>query len=448
MPSYFNSGNYTPKPGFGTTPRYSLEIEARTTAVSGGTRVEVGAVVTHMPAPGVIPAFGSNGSRSWSLPGGREGSTSGPAFTSSSGTFSYNFSNTNPLRVYNYPNIYVPYGGGNLNSGNTSRLSVTISTPSSDFFTSRTLTIDVPLFSLTTISYNSNGGTAAPASQTLAPGGSFTVGAAPTRTGYNFVNWAGSNGVTYTPGSSATVPSSNVTLTAVWSLTAPTGLTVGTKTPNSIQLSWTATSGASGYELYLGNTSVTTTTASSYTFVTLTAATSYVLGVAAFTGSGASRVLGPKGTVTASTIGNPEYAADASYPIAKIGLPYSAQVTATNATSYALAYGSLPPGLTLNTTNGIIGGPTQRPQQRDGTFQSDTEPPHLDIFTFGITASGETGSTSTTKQFSIRTLFPGERLISPKRDLIIARRWDGEKWVVIQKVQRFSGSSWTDISTT
>jgi uncharacterized repeat protein (TIGR02543 family) len=449
MPSYFAEGNYTPK--IGTNPAYRLNIEARTSSVTGGTLVEIAAVVTMTRNPGT-PAFGSNGSRSWSLAGGRDGSTSGPADASGSSTFSYNFSNTNPLQVYNYFDRFVPFGGGNLNSGNTSTLSVTVSTPTSDFFTSRTLTIDVPLYALTTISYNSNGGTAAPASQTLTPGGSFTVGAAPTRTGYTFVNWSGSNGVTYTPGSSATVPSSNVTLTAAWALAAPTGLTVGTRTPNSIQLSWTAISGASGYELYLGDNVVTTTPASSYTFLTLTSATSYTLGVAAFIGSGSSRVLGPKGTINSSTIGNPTYAADAQYPIAKIGLPYAGSVTATNATSYALSYGNLPPGLTLNTANGTIGGTPpggqpQRPTQRE-TFHFNENEGILDSFTFGIRAEGAAGSTPETKQFTIKTVFPGERLNVNATDLIVARRREGSAWVPIQRAQKFNGTTWVDISTT
>ena len=438
MPSYTATGNYTPRPGFGTNPAYRLDIEARTSAASGGTLVEIAAVVTMTRNPGT-PAFGSNGSRSWSLPGGRETSTSGPASASGSSTFSYNFSTTNPNQVYNYFNRFVPFS-----HGASTTLTITVSTPTSDFFTSRTLSVNVPLFTLTTISYDANGGTGAPASESFAPGGSFTVGSAPTRTGYTFVNWSGSNGVTYSPGSSATVPSSNVTLTAVWAPAAPTGLTVGTKTQTSIQLSWNSITGVSGYELFLNGNSVTTTTATSYTFLTLTAATSYTLGVAAFVGSGASRITGPTATTTSSTIGNPEYAADAAYPTAKVGLLYSASVTATNGVSYSLAYGSLPPGLTLG-TNGTISG---TPQQRtDGIYFNDTAGT-LDSFTFGITAAGPAGSTPVTKQFVIRTVFPGERLGATSRDLIIARRLEGTSWIPVQRVRRFNGTTWVDISAT
>jgi uncharacterized repeat protein (TIGR02543 family) len=445
MPDYPASAQFTATGGGGNA--YRLEIIARTSAVTGGTLVEVFGQVVKFRDHGNLNTFGT-GTRSWSLPGGRETSTSGPPLASGSSDWPYFFSEAGipqTVNVYNFFNRYVPYS-----QGTTTRLTVSANGSGSGWLTSASAFVDVPLFTLTTISYNSNGGTAAPASQTLTPGGSFTVGAAPTRTGYTFVNWSGSNGITYTPGSSATVPSSNVTLTAVWALAAPTGLTVGTKTPNSIQLSWTAISGVAGYDLSLNGTFVTTTTATSYTFVTLTAATSYTLGVAAFTGSGSSKVVGPAATTTTSTIGNPEYAAGASYPIAKIGVPYAASVTATNATKYALAYGNLPPGLELNTDTGTIGGPEQRPQQRSGTFQNDTDTPHLDSFTFGITASGVAGSTSTTKQFVIRTFFPGERLASPTaKDFIIARRFDGvSSWVPIQRVRRFNGLTWVDITQT
>jgi len=436
MPSYTNSVNFD---ATGTrADAYTLSIEARTSAATGGTLVEIAASVFMFRNPGT-PAFGPAAPRSWSLPGGRSGSTSGTADASGSSTIPYNFSNTNPLQVYNYFNRYIPYSYGSATT-----LTVSVSGQGSDFFTSAQVSVNVPLFTLTTISYNSNGGTAAPASETLAPGGSFTVGAAPTRTGYTFVNWSGSNGVTYNPGASATVPSSNVTLTAVWAPAAPTGLTIGTKTQTSIQLSWNSITGVSGYQLFLNGNPVTTTTSTSYTFLTLSAATSYTLGVAAFTAS----ATGPTATINSSTIGNPEYAADASYPIAKIGVPYAGSVTATNAVSYALAYGNLPPGLTLNTTNGTIGGSTQRPEQRpDGSYFNDTGGT-LDSFTFGITATGPAGSTPATKQFVIQTVFPGERLSTASRDLIIARRWDGQTWVPVQRARRFNGSTWVDISTT
>ena len=296
------------------------------------------------------------------------------------------------------------------------------------------------------LSYDAGGGSPTPGGQTLAGGAAFTVGAAPTRSGFTFVHWSGSNGTNYAAATSASMPSSNLSLTAVWAPPAPTGLAVGTRTQTSIQLSWDATAGASGYSLLRNGTVVTSTTATSYTYVGLTAGTAYSLGVRAVSSSGGNS---PTSAISTSTLSsNPVFPDGVVYPLAKIGSIYAGSVTATNAQSYELAYGNLPPGLTLNTENGTIGGTTQRPEQRpEGIYFNDTNGT-LDSFTFGIRAIGPEGSTPTVKQFVIRTVFPGERLGTLSRDLIIARRWDGNAWVPIQTAQRFNGSAWVDISTT
>lgn len=77
-----------------------------------------------------------------------------------------------------------------------------------------------------TVSYNANGGTGAPGSQTKTYGVNLTLSSTrPTRTNYNFLGWgvsAGSTSVSYSPGS---IYSANaaITLYAVWQLayTAP-----------------------------------------------------------------------------------------------------------------------------------------------------------------------------------------------------------------------------------
>lgn len=139
MPSYFASGNYATTNG--TASAYRLDIEARTSEVAGGTMVEIAAVVTMTRNPGV-PAFGSGGLRSWSLPGGRNTNTGGPADASGNSTFVYDFAVTNPTQVYNYFNRYVPYS-----YGASTTLTVTVASgSSSSFFTSRTLSVNVPLF--------------------------------------------------------------------------------------------------------------------------------------------------------------------------------------------------------------------------------------------------------------------------------------------------------------
>ena len=75
-----------------------------------------------------------------------------------------------------------------------------------------------------TVSYNANGGSGAPSSQTKTKGIALTLsGTKPTRSGYTFLGWATSAGATsasYQPGGSYTANAS-VTLYAVWSCNHP-----------------------------------------------------------------------------------------------------------------------------------------------------------------------------------------------------------------------------------
>ena len=78
-----------------------------------------------------------------------------------------------------------------------------------------------------TITYNANGGTGEPASQTKTSGKALTLSSTkPTRQGYTFLGWATSSGTSsaqYNPGSSFTTDA-NTTLYAVWRKNAvPTG---------------------------------------------------------------------------------------------------------------------------------------------------------------------------------------------------------------------------------
>lgn len=67
-----------------------------------------------------------------------------------------------------------------------------------------------------TISYNANGGTGAPSSQTKVHGESLKLSTTkPTRTGYSFKNWLGSNGDYYASGATTSY-NGNLTLTAQW----------------------------------------------------------------------------------------------------------------------------------------------------------------------------------------------------------------------------------------
>ena len=79
---------------------------------------------------------------------------------------------------------------------------------------------------------------------------------------------------------------------------APSGLTVTTRTQTSLALQWNASSGASGYDVYLDGTSLGTTPSTTFTFTGLSCSTTHDLGVDAFDGAGN---VSARTIVTAST---------------------------------------------------------------------------------------------------------------------------------------------------
>lgn len=68
----------------------------------------------------------------------------------------------------------------------------------------------------------------------------------------------------------------------------PTGLKAGTPTASSVPLSWTASSGATGYNIYRGGTKVLSATGTSATVTGLTASTAYSFQVSATNSAGES----------------------------------------------------------------------------------------------------------------------------------------------------------------
>ena len=128
----------------------------------------------------------------------------------------------------------------------------------------------------------------------------------------------------------------------------------------------------------------------------------------------------------------------ATFDPAYIDVPYSDQVTASNATSYAITSGSLPPGLSLNTSTGQISGtPTQAVSA--GALQP---------YTFSITAYGASGTTPATKSFTIVMALPINRTTNTagaNTNAVIGQRWDGSAWVPIQTIKRWNGTSWVSL---
>ncbi|MCL2054060.1 MAG: InlB B-repeat-containing protein [Oscillospiraceae bacterium] len=105
-----------------------------------------------------------------------------------------------------------------------------------------------------TLSYNANGGSGTPSSQT---GTTLTISnTRPTRNGHTFVGWSTSSSATsanHQPGGRITL-SGNTTLYAVWQPntqipSTPTGLTATRASDTTARISWNAVTGATSYQV-------------------------------------------------------------------------------------------------------------------------------------------------------------------------------------------------------
>jgi beta-lactam-binding protein with PASTA domain len=95
------------------------------------------------------------------------------------------------------------------------------------------------------------------------------------------ISFSGSNNGR-TPIGSATVSGSFAVAGPPPAPSQPSGFSFTSITTSSLGTSWNASSGASGYELFLNGSSIGTTTSTSYTFSGLASSTSYTVGVRAF----------------------------------------------------------------------------------------------------------------------------------------------------------------------
>ena len=134
-----------------------------------------------------------------------------------------------------------------------------------------------------TLSFNANGGTGAPASQTGTDYGAGTTititSSTPSRTGYTFNGWATSAMGTssYAAGGSITI-TSNTTLYATWTATGGGGGTPGTPTVTSIRYTgcgyttvyWANTTNSSTYDVYRSTSTTAPTAATTPTATGLT----------------------------------------------------------------------------------------------------------------------------------------------------------------------------------
>lgn len=110
--------------------------------------------------------------------------------------------------------------------------------PSSDKYT-YSFTVSYPAAASYSVTYNANGGSGAPGGQTKYQGYSLTLqSGTPTRSGYAFAGWSGSDGGSYSAGSTFNGDYA-LTLTAKWNPTAPT-FTAPSLSADETSLSWGA----------------------------------------------------------------------------------------------------------------------------------------------------------------------------------------------------------------
>lgn len=113
-----------------------------------------------------------------------------------------------------------------------------------------------------------------------------------------------------------------------------------------------------------------------------------------------------------------------------LGVSYSDGVSANNTSSYSIASGSLPSGLSLTTSTGAIAG----------------TPTEQGSFTFAITASGN--GTASSGNLTIQISPPGNRRNDVGFDVNLAnaKRYNGSAWVNLSTMKRFDGTNWVNIS--
>ena len=467
MPTYTASGQFPATAGANS---YRLEITAVTSEVTGGTRVQIYAQVVKFRTHGTVTTSGTGG-RSWSLPGGRDGSTSGPSLSSGGSSWSYSFARTAPLTVGVYFGFsrYIPYS-----YGSSTTLSVSANGVGSGFLTSTTVSVNVPLFSQ-------------PVPQIPSPPTS--ISASTNRTDGINISWSGASGTITSYGvwwGPTPTASSNPDFTVFTSSTSgsvfDSGAPVGSRNywvrsqrdgvGNS---AWVPVNGVTGTRLVglpvFSDTTVTgnwvvgknydtapdrtvfASDTNQYTVLTADPSinsfphwlsinsSGQISGTPTASGTFTFRAQasGDGGTTPSSNITIVVHGAlswiDETLADGIKGVPYSDSVNAANATAYAIspAFNLSTTGLSFNQLSGLIAG----------------TPKEIASYTFTITASNPGDSIS--KQFTISFKSGGRRMQDGSPVTVEnKKRFDSatNQWVDIVTAKRFSANAnqWIDIS--
>lgn len=187
-----------------------------------------------------------------------------------------------------------------------------------------------------------------------------------------------------------TTTSSEVTATTQAAKTVP-GVpvpTTGTITATSVVLNWSAVNDGNDppvtYYIEKENTfnggtytQLGTTTSLTYTASALTGGTDYRFRIRAGNASGYSGY----GSVVATTLAVPVWVTT-SLPVGTVSVAYSATLNATGALSFSIASGTLPTGLSLNTSTGAITGTPTTNGTSNITFRATNANGYADFVTY------------------------------------------------------------------
>lgn len=301
------------------------------------------------------------------------------------------------------------------------------------------------------LSYNAAGGSPTPGSQSLQSAATFTAGAAPSRSGYTFEYWSGSNGNTYFPNNTYSMPASNLTLTAVWSLTTYSlsyNANGGSPTPSGQNLApgdtffAQAAPSRSGYtfDYWFGSNATVYYPNNSYSMpaYNLTLTASWTLNpIPSFTDS----------TISLNPVMNVPYTS---------GNGFDGTVTATDVSSFSIFSTSPPNGYTAGLPTGMSA------TQSGNSYVISGTPTRQGLWAFRIAASNVGGTVyapSASTWFQLQVLAPGKR--GDGSDIGFIKRFigvgqtttdkngnsisaDAEGYVYASRVQRYDGSQWID----
>ncbi|HEY2791459.1 MAG TPA: fibronectin type III domain-containing protein [Micromonosporaceae bacterium] len=180
------------------------------------------------------------------------------------------------------------------------------------------------------------------------------------------------------PGGTVTVPS------------APTGLTVTGTTSSSVSLSWAASSGATGYNVYRGSTKVASVSGTTDTVTGLTASTAYTFSVTATNSAGESAHSSSVNATTSS--------GTATLPNAPTGLT----VTGTTSSTVGLAW----TGSSGATGYNVYQGST-KVASVSGTSDTVTGLAASTAYTFSVTATNSAGESAHSSSVNATTAASG-----------------------------------------